>query len=365
MSDCPETKPGMQGEGALASEAPSPSVPAAESTHDAQVAAMRARLAAHPFMLAPMAGVTDAAYREMARERGCALAYSEMVSVAGLTYDSERTWELVEPGEEEPELAVQLFGGRPEQFEPAAATVAERLGERLALIDINMACPVPKVFKKGEGCALMGTPEVAEACLRGALAGVAGRVPVTVKIRAGIRTGELLAPEFARRMEAAGACAVAVHGRSASQLYRGKADWSVIDEVARAVSVPVIGSGDVMEPADAVRMLETTGASGVFVARGSYGNPWFCARAEALWKTGELPPEPSLSERLDALREHVRRYAARGCHMARLRPMVGWYVKGLPAASVWRARSMECASEADYERLIDDMREACRQHGML
>ena len=365
MQHDPTARPGEREEGVLTAEAPSLRVPDVSETHGRQVGAMRARLAEHPFMLAPMAGVTDAVYREMAHERGCALAYSEMVSVAGLAYDSERTWELVEPGPGERELAVQLFGSKPEQFEPAAAMVADRLGERLALIDINMACPVPKVFKKGEGCALMGEPDVAAACLRGALAGVAGRVPVTVKIRAGIRTGEVLAPEFARRLEAEGACAVAVHGRSATQLYRGKADWGVIDAVAQAVDVPVIGSGDVMEPADAVRMLRETGASGVFVARGSYGNPWFCARAEALWKTGELPAEPTLEERLAALREHVRLYAERGNHMARLRPMVGWYVKGLPAASVWRARSMECTCEQDYERLIDDMRAACVEHGML
>ena len=337
---------------------------APDSLAPATADALRARLAAHPFMLAPMAGVTDAVYRTVARRRGCPLAYTEMVSVAGLAFDSERTWDLVLPGPEEPEVAVQLFGSRPEQFAPAAAQVCERLGMRLALIDINMACPVPKVFKKGEGCALMGTPEVAEACVREAMRGAEGRVPVTVKIRAGIRSGEVVAPEFARRMEAAGACGVAVHGRSAAQLYRGQADWGVIARVARAVGVPVIGSGDVYEPADAVRMLGETGCAGVFVARGSYGDPWFFARAEALLATGELPPEPGVVERLEALREHVAMYAQQGRHMARLRPLVGWYVKGLPGASSWRARGMACADEAAYLELIDEMEQACREHGM-
>ena len=330
-----------------------------------QVKALRERLAAHPFMLAPMAGVTDATYRSKARDHGCPLAYTEMVSVAGLAFDSERTWELVEPAPDEDQVAVQLFGNKPEQFEAGAAQVCERLGHRLALVDINMACPVPKVFKKGEGCALMGTPDAAAACLEATVRGVAGRVPVTVKIRAGIRSDEILAPEFARRMEASGACGVAVHGRSAGQLYRGHADWRVIDDVARSVRVPVIGSGDVFEPVDAVALLQTTACSGVFVARGSYGNPWFFARAEALLRTGALPPEPTITQRLDALRTHVQRFAERGSHMARLRPMVGWYVKGLPAASTWRARSMECCDEHDYEVLIDEMEAACRAHGML
>lgn len=336
-----------------------------QRTHAELVDALGRRLDAHPFMLAPMAGVTDATYRSIAREHGCPLAYTEMVSVAGLAFDSERTWELAEPAPDEPEVAVQLFGSKPEQFEAGAAQVVERLGARLALIDINMACPVPKVFKKGEGCALMGTPEVAAACLEATVRGAAGRVPVTVKIRAGIRSEEVIAPEFARRMEASGACGVAVHGRSAGQLYRGHADWRVIAEVAEALAVPVIGSGDVFEPVDAVAMLSTTGARGVFVARGSYGNPWFFARAEALLRTGTLPPEPTVTQRLDALRLHVRRFAERGAHMARLRPMVGWYVKGPPAASTWRARSMECCDEADYLRLIDDMEAACREHGMV
>ena len=334
-------------------------------THNELVKGLRTRLAAHPFMLAPMAGVTDAVYRSIARDFGCPLAYTEMVSVAGLAFDSERTWELVEPAANEEQVAVQLFGAKPEQFEPAAAQVCERLGERLALIDINMACPVPKVFKKGEGCALMGTPDVAAAIVEATVRGAAGRVPVTVKIRAGIRSDEVVAPEFARRMEASGACGVAVHGRSAGQLYRGHADWHVIDEVAHGVEVPVIGSGDVFEPVDAVALLQTTGCSGVFVARGSYGNPWFWARAEELLRTGVLPPEPTIQMRLDALRLHVRRFAEQGCHMARLRPMVGWYVKGLPAASTWRARSMECGGLADYEALIDEMEAACREHGML
>ena len=326
---------------------------------------LSSRLAAHPVMLAPMAGVTDAVYRTIAREHGCALAYSEMISVAGLAYDSERTWDLAMPAPAEDEIAVQLFGSRPEQFAPAARAVVERLGERLALIDINMACPVPKVFKKGEGCAMMADPDRARRCLAGALEGADGSVPVTVKIRSGIRESEELAPAFAAAMAAEGASAIAVHGRSAGQLYRGKADWGVVARVVEAVGVPVIGSGDVFEAEDCKSMIDATGCSGVFVARGSYGNPWIFARAEAMIAGLEPPSPPTVGQRLEALRHHVELYRECRRHMARLRPVVGWYIKGLPSAAVWRSRSMGCTGYGDYVALIDDMEAACREHGLI
>ncbi len=321
-------------------------------------------LFAHPFRLAPMAGVTDAVYRGIFRENGCPLAYTEMVSVAGLAHDSAKTWDLIFPSRQEDRVAVQLFGSRPEQFGPAADAVCSRLGARLALVDINMACPVPKVFKKGEGCALMGRPDVAARIVDQTREAIAGRVPLTVKIRLGTRSDETLAPDFARMLEQHGVNGVAVHGRYASQLYRGAADWGLIDEVAGSVRVPVIGSGDVMTPADAVARLRQTRVSGVFVARGSYGAPWFFSNAEHLLRTGEEPPEPTVEQRLGLLRTHVLRYAQTGRHMARLRPLVGWYVKGLPAASVWRNRAMSCTGERDYLDLIDEMLLACREHGM-
>lgn len=327
-------------------------------------ASFAARLAERPFMLAPMAGVTDPTYREIAVEHGAPLCYSEMVSVAGLAHASAKTWELCDPAPGEPQIAVQLFGSRPEQFASGAAKVLDRLGERLALIDINMACPVPKVFKKGEGSALMLDPERACDCLIEALRGVAGAVPVTCKIRAGVYQGQELAPAFARRLEDAGASGVAVHGRAAKQFYTGSADWGVIRRVTEAVGIPVVGSGDVYTPQDAVRMLAETGCAGVFVARGSYGNPWIFERAYALWKTGELPEAPGVLERLATLRDHIRRFAARGQHMARLRPVTCWYIKGLPSAAAWRDRAMACRDEGDFLALVDDIERACREHGV-
>ena len=186
----------------------------APRTHD-----LTALLGSNPFLMAPMAGVSDAAYRVMARAGGAGFAYTEMVSVAGIHFSGEKTWELVIPDECEPDIAVQLFGSDPSQFAEAATAVQERLGNKLLLIDVNMACPVPKVTRKGEGSALMGDPDRAAEIVR-AVAGSC-EVPTTLKIRAGRTADAMVAPEFARRMVDAGAAAVAVHGRFASQFYRG------------------------------------------------------------------------------------------------------------------------------------------------
>ena len=259
---------------------------------------LKKRFSAHPYLLAPMAGVTDAAYRIMCRRRGAAMAYSEMVSVAGLAYASEKTWDLVLPRDEEPQICVQLFGSKPEQFAGASRAVSERVGSKLDAIDINMACPARKVITKGEGSALLEQPELAEKIVAACVANCS--VPVTVKIRKDFKSGKLLAPDFAARMEQAGASAVAVHGRSAGQLYSGSADWSVIDAVADRVSIPVIGTGDVFCAQDAANMLAQTAASAVFIARGTYGNPWIFQDAAALldygfagWKA-TVPEAPAL-----------------------------------------------------------------------
>lgn len=311
------------------------------------------RYAEQPFLLAPMAGVTDAAYRIMCRRRGAKLAFSEMVSVAGLAYANDKTWRLVEAAADEPQICVQLFGSKPEQFASAVEAVQERVGERLTLIDINMACPARKVITKGEGCALMEAPEQAERIVRAAVSHA--KVPVTVKMRTAFHAGGRVAPEFARRLEAAGAAAVAVHGRTAKQLYTGKADWTVIDEVARAVSVPVVGSGDVFCASDAVRMLRETAASAVFVARGSYGNPWVFEDALALARDGVEPPVYGAEERLAALREHLTLVHEHLPLMARARTFATWYLKGMPHAAAWRGRVVRCTTYEEFMALVDEI----------
>lgn len=312
------------------------------------------RLAANPFLMAPMAGVSDGAYRLMARSGAAALGYSEMVSVTGLHYGGAKTWELVLPCEGEPDIAVQLFGSDPAQFGEAAALVSERVGARLALIDINMACPVPKVTRKGEGSALLDDPERAAQIVRACVSAV--EVPVTVKIRSGRRTGEPeVAPAFARAMEEAGAAAVAVHGRTASQLYRGEADWGVVQRVAQAVSIPVIGTGDVRCASDVVRMLHETGATAVMVARGSYGNPWLFAQARQLL-SGQACCEPTVEQRLAAFSCHVRLLEATEAHLARARSLAGWYLRGIPHAAQWRERAMHCSTLDEYLQMVDAIR---------
>lgn len=323
---------------------------------------LREQFKLQPFLMAPMAGVTDAAYRIMCRRRGAQMAYTEMVSVAGLSYKSAKTWVLVEPEPEEPQICVQLFGTKPEQFAYAVNAVQERVGDKLTLIDINMACPARKVITKGEGSALMKEPELAaslvEACVREA------SVPVTVKIRRGFAAGENTAAEFAARMEQAGAAAVAVHGRTANQLYTGQADWSTIDEVAARVDVPVIGSGDVLSAEDAARMLATTAAEAVFIARGTYGNPWVFGDARALALDGAPVPERGASVRIDALREHLALLHATQPFMARARAFSSWYLKGLPHAAAWRGRVVQCTEYEEFMSLLDqveaDMR-ACEE----
>ena len=314
------------------------------------------RLATPHVFLAPMAGVTDAAYRLIMREHGAQLAYTEMVSVAGIHYRSDKTWELVYPHEDEPEIAVQLFGSIPEQFEEAAAAVVERVGEKLALIDINMACPVPKVVRKGEGSALMDDPARAAEIVKATKRGAGPNVDVTVKIRRGRSTGCELAPEFAKAMEDAGAAAVAVHGRFASEFYRGTSDWSAVERVSDAVTIPVIGSGDMLDADTVARVLADGHVKAVMVARGSYGNPWIFEDALAMLD-GNPRPENDAAQRLDALERHIRLLIATGAHLARARSLVGWYMKGLPHAAELRGRGMTCTTLDDYLSLIAFARE--------
>lgn len=316
------------------------------------------RLAAHPLLMAPMAGVTDSAYRMMARAGGADLAYSEMVSCAGLHYGGNGSWELTECAEGEPDLAVQLFGSRPELFAEAAAGVAERLGERLVLIDINMACPVPKVAKKGEGAALMETPELAEDIVRACVGALEPYgVPTTVKIRRGRRDGAELAPEFARRMAAAGAAAIAVHGRFATQMYHGVSDVDAVARVVEAVDVPVIGSGDVLDARSAARMLTECGATAVMVARGSYGNPWVFSQAREVLGGGS-PTVPGYVRRLDAFECHMRLLDACGSHLKRGRSLANWYLRGMPDAAYWRGVANKCTTLDEFLAAIATIKEA-------
>jgi len=230
---------------------------------------------ASPFAMAPMAGMTDSAFRRLVKRLGgCSLVVSEMVSSEGLVRGIDRTLEYAEYTEEERPVAIQIFGGDPEKM-AAAAQVVEGLGADL--IDVNMGCPVPKIAKHNAGCSLMREPEHAADIVRAMARSV--KTPVTVKMRAGWNDRDVNAPALARMMEDAGAAAVAVHGRTAAQSYSGTSDWELIARVAEGVSIPVFGSGDCVEPGQLVDRLRGTRVAGVLVGRGALRNPWIFAQA--------------------------------------------------------------------------------------
>ncbi len=306
--------------------------------------------------LAPMAGVTDHAYRMICRRCGAAFTVTEMVSAKGLLFDDRKTRELLWCGGESP-VSAQLFGSDPDDLRRAAPKAIEASGAEL--LDLNMGCPMPKVTSCGDGSALMKNPDLAEAVVRAAVESAG--VPVTVKIRLG--WDSFTADEFARRMEAAGAAAICVHGRTRDQYYGGKADWDAIGRVVRAVRIPVIASGDVFEPEDAVRILERTGAPMCMIGRGSYGNPWIFGRAEAALRGDPVPPLPPFPERIELAREHMLlAVAEKGEHRAIMesRHHVAWYCKGLHGAAALRARVSCLSTVAEMNALLDEIIERGR-----
>ena len=305
----------------------------------------------NPFVLAPLAGITDKSMRSLCAEQGASLVYTEMVSGKGLWYGYRKTGTLLSIGENEGPVAFQLFGSEPEIMAFAAKELRDRDN---VLIDLNVGCPVPKIVKNGEGSALLKKPDVLFDVVS-AMVKEAGK-PVTAKIRMGFSRGENLAVETAKALEAAGAAAVTVHGRTREQYYEGKADWQVIADVKRAVNIPVIGNGDVNSGRDAVDMLEQTGCDGVMIARGALGNPWIFRDAIALWKGNTLPPEPTKAERVSMLLRHLDLVADdKGDRIAvrEMRKHVGWYVKGMHGASAIKRKINQIDD-------IEKMRQAIR-----
>ena len=308
----------------------------------------------HRLLLAPMAGVSDEAFRALCREQGADLAFTEMVSAKGLSYANEKTRHLLALAPGEDQVAVQLFGHEPDTMAAQAAWIEQEMGESLAYLDVNMGCPARKIVSKGDGSALMREPELAASIVRAIRAAVAH--PVTVKFRRGWAMGAETAPDFARRMEDAGAGAVAVHGRFAEQLYRGSADWDVIARVKEAVDVPVIGNGDVRSGADAVALTARTGCDAVMIARGAEGNPWVFAQAKAALAGLPEPPAPDARERIAMARRHARLLARReGKNIVRMRKHAMWYLAGLPGAAAARAKINACVSVEDFDRVFDEL----------
>ena len=307
-------------------------------------------------LLAPMAGVSDEAFRTLCREQGADLTYTEMVSAKGLSYANEKTRHLLHLAEGEDQVAVQLFGHEPDVMADQARWVEQEMGKTLAYLDINMGCPARKIVSKGDGSALMKTPDLAAAIVRAVSAAV--EHPVTVKFRRGWAEGDETCVEFARRMEDAGAAAVAVHGRYALQLYRGRADWDAIARVKAAVSIPVVGNGDVKCGADAVALVERTGCDAVMIARAAEGNPWVFAQCKAALAGEPEPAKPSVEERIAMARRHARLLAEReGRNIVRMRKHAMWYMTGLPGAAAARAKLNACVSVEDFDRVFDELLE--------
>lgn len=284
--------------------------------------------------LAPMAGVTDKAFRIICREFDCGLVYTEMISSKGLHYGSKKTEVMFHIDEREAPAAVQIFGSDPEIMGETAEIISQKDG--VALIDINMGCPAPKIVKNIDGSALMKEPELAEKVIRSVVD--KSKKPVTVKIRKGWDENSVNAVEFARMIEASGASAVAVHGRTRSQFYEGKADWGIIKKVKEAVKIPVIGNGDVVSPQEAKRLLEETGCDGVMIGRGALGNPWIFKRTVHFLSTGELLPEPTSGDRIDMAIRHLNMVLEFKGERAiiEMRKQIAWYLKSVKNAAAIR-----------------------------
>lgn len=307
------------------------------------------------FALAPMAGVTDFAFRKLCRDHGAALTVSEMISARALCYHDEKTKELLYMPADEHPSSVQIFGHEPEIMAEAAPMALEFSGADI--LDINMGCPVGKIVKGGDGSALMRDPALAGQIIEAVVKAV--DVPVTVKFRKGFDGGHVNAVEFAKVCEGSGASAIAVHGRTRVQMYAGRADWDIIRDVAAEVKIPVIANGDVFTAEDAVHILRYTGCPMAMIGRGSFGDPWLFERANAAYLEQDIPALPPLAVRLDEAVGQIELLASvRGERSACLeaRHHLPWYLRGVPHSSVYRAALTHVETLEDIRGLAKEMK---------
>lgn len=311
------------------------------------------------FIMAPMAGVTDRAFRQICRECGAALTVSEMISTRALLFQDKKTRQLLQLASNEVPGWIQIFGHEPESMAEGAVKALEISGA--ALLDINMGCPAPKIVRGGDGSALMRDVRQASAVIRAVVDAVS--VPVTVKFRKGWDEQSINYLEFARMAQDSGASAVTLHGRTRTQMYAGTADWDAIARVKQELSIPVIANGDVSTAEDAKRILAHTGADGVMIGRGALGNPWLFAQCRAMDEGREIPPLPPLEQRLETARRQIALAERnKGEHIAMLeaRKHLVWYLKGVRGTKKLKAAISTMTSLQQLDELIA---QACQLAG--